>query len=78
MDWTSFRGRDGRGASPARINPPIGIKWKLKLQLENNPATVFNPPVIRGNTVYFGAPDGNFYALDINSGYMRWVFKTGG
>jgi len=78
VDWTSFRGRDGRGASPARINPPIGIKWKLKLQLENNPATVFNPPVIRGNTVYFGAPDGNFYALDINSGYMRWVFKTGG
>lgn len=78
VDWTSFRGKEGRGASPARINPPIGIKWKLKLQLENNPARVFNPPVVKGDTIYFGAPDGNFYALDINSGYMRWVFKTQG
>jgi len=77
-DWTSFRGEEGRGVSSTRINPPLGVKWKLRLQLENNPAPAFNPPVVKGNSIYFGASDGNFYALDINSGYMRWVFNTEG
>jgi outer membrane protein assembly factor BamB len=30
-----------------------------------------------GDTIYFGSGDGNFYALDVESGYMRWVFKSG-
>jgi outer membrane protein assembly factor BamB len=30
-----------------------------------------------GDTIYFGSDDGNFYALDVESGYMRWVFKSG-
>jgi outer membrane protein assembly factor BamB len=33
--------------------------------------------VVKGNTIYFGSDDGNFYALDAESGYMRWVFKSG-
>ena len=37
----------------------------------------FNPPVVIGDTVYFGSGDGNFYALDAESGYMRWVFRSG-
>jgi len=78
IDWTSFRGKEGRGASSTRINPPLGVKWKLRLQLGNNPSPAFNPPVVKGETIYFGAPDGNFYALDIKSGYMRWVFSTEG
>ncbi|MFW6181316.1 MAG: PQQ-binding-like beta-propeller repeat protein, partial [Spirochaetota bacterium] len=41
-------------------------------------APAFNPPIIKGGTIYLGSADGNFYALDIRSGYMRWVFRTGG
>jgi outer membrane protein assembly factor BamB len=73
-----FRGEEGRGATRNGLHPPLGIKWKLRLQYEDTPIPAFNPPVVKGNTIYFGSSDGNFYALDIQSGYMRWVFKTEG
>jgi outer membrane protein assembly factor BamB len=77
-DWIQFRGERGRGVSAARISPPLGIRWKIKLQLdESERIRSFNPPVVKGNTIYFGSDDGNFYALDAESGYMRWVFKSG-
>lgn len=28
--------------------------------------------------IYFGSMDGNFYALDVETGYMKWVFRTKG
>lgn len=76
-DWVQFRGKEGQGATPRSIRPPLGIKWKLRLQLDGLTLHAFNPPVVKGNTIYFGSADGNFYALDIDSGYMRWVFKSG-
>jgi outer membrane protein assembly factor BamB len=77
-DWIQFRGVEGRGVSTARISPPLGIRWKIKLQLEGNERiSSLNPPVVKGDTIYFGSEDGNFYALDAKSGYMRWVFKSG-
>ncbi|MDR2534878.1 MAG: PQQ-binding-like beta-propeller repeat protein [Treponema sp.] len=76
-DWVQFRGEGGRGVSAARISPPLGIRWKIKLQLDDKPIWSFNPPVVVGDTIYFGSEDGNFYALDVESGYMRWVFKSG-
>jgi len=80
-DWVQFRGDGGRGVSSALIAPPLGIRWKINLQIagETGDQTIrfLNPPVILGNIVYFGSEDGNFYALDLESGYMRWVFKSG-
>ena len=34
-------------------------------------------PVVVDGSVYFGSGDGNVYALDANSGELRWKFKTG-
>ncbi|MDR2500948.1 MAG: PQQ-binding-like beta-propeller repeat protein [Treponema sp.] len=77
-DWVQFRGQGGRGVSAARISPPLGIRWKIKLQYQGNDTIqALNPPVVMGDTIYFGSEDGNFYALDVESGYMRWVFKSG-
>ncbi|MDR0324103.1 MAG: PQQ-binding-like beta-propeller repeat protein [Treponema sp.] len=76
-DWLQFRGEGGRGASSSRIVPPLGIRWKIKLQENEEKIRSLNPPVVIGDTVYFGSDDGNFYALDVKSGYMRWVFKSG-
>ncbi|MCL2264605.1 MAG: PQQ-binding-like beta-propeller repeat protein [Treponema sp.] len=76
-DWVQFRGVDGRGVSSSRITPPLGLKWKIKLQSDDEKIRSLNPPVVIGNTIYFGSDDGNFYALDAESGYMRWVFKSG-
>ena len=76
-DWVQFRGEGGRGVSSARISPPLGIRWKIKLQDGDEEIGALNPPVVIGNTIYFGSEDGNFYALDAESGYMRWIFKSG-
>ncbi|MDR2953046.1 MAG: PQQ-binding-like beta-propeller repeat protein [Treponema sp.] len=76
-DWLRFRGEEGRGLSAARISPPLGVRWKIKLQPDEGQIDAFNPPVVAGNTIYFGSGDGNFYALDAETGYMRWIFKSG-
>jgi outer membrane protein assembly factor BamB len=77
-DWIMFRGKEGRGATSNSLTLPLGIKWKLSLGLGESESAVFNPPIVKGGTIYFGSADGNFYALDIKSGYMRWVFKSKG
>jgi len=76
-DWVQFRGEGGRGVSSSRITPPLGLRWKIKLQSSDEKIRSLNPPVVIGDTIYFGSDDGNFYALDVESGYMRWVFKSG-
>ncbi len=78
QNWIMFRGEQGRGETPNALYPPLGIKWKLRLQEKEEPTFAFNNPVVLGNTIFFGSTDGNFYALDIESGYMRWVYKTRG
>jgi outer membrane protein assembly factor BamB len=40
-------------------------------------ATVTSSPVIVGEIVYFGASDGYFYALEVNSGSMVWRYRLG-
>ena len=74
--WVMFRGEKSRGYTRESISPPLGIKWKLKLQDQPGRDRNFNPPIVVNNTIYFGSSDSNFYALDVESGYMRWVFKT--
>ena len=76
-DWVQFRGEGGRGVSSSRIAPPLGLRWKIKLQDNAEKIRSLNPPVVIGDTIYFASDDGNFYALDVDSGYMRWVFKSG-
>ena len=76
-DWVQFRGEGGRGVSATRISPPLGVRWKVRLQEDGRTINAFNPPVVIGNTIYFGSGDGNFYALDVESGFMRWVFRSG-
>lgn len=76
LDWVSYRGENGSGYTHESIYPPLGQMWKLRLQDEGKAAKSFNPPVVKGDNIYFGSNDGNFYSLDLNSGYMNWIFKT--
>ncbi|MCL2481585.1 MAG: PQQ-binding-like beta-propeller repeat protein [Spirochaetaceae bacterium] len=75
-DWVVFRGEGGQGYSSEKIYPPIGIKWQFKLQEGRARERHFSPPVVYQNTLYFGSSDSNFYALDIRTGFMRWVYET--
>lgn len=77
-DWTSFRGNDGSGNSPSSVAPPVGLRWKILLQKHVGQDRFFNQPVVAGNAIYFGSSDGNFYSMDIRSGFMNWTVRTGG
>ena len=49
-----------------------------KNQTIADPFDIFlSSPVVVDGAVYFGSGDGNVYALDANSGELRWKFKTG-
>jgi outer membrane protein assembly factor BamB len=77
-DWVMYRGEQGQGRTSNTVFPPFAVKWKLQLQVQDRPVRAFNPPIVLDDTIYFGSSDGNFYALDIASGFMRWVYKTQG
>ena len=48
----------------------------MRLQFQGDEAESFNPPIVQGDTIFFGSSDGNFYALNSGNGYMRWIFQT--
>ncbi len=77
-NWLSYRGKAGSGRTDTVIKPPLGVKWKLILQDKDKRRESFNPPAVYGHSLYFGSADGNLYALDIETGYMEWVFRTAG
>ncbi len=76
VDWVTYRGEGGSGATSNALYPPLGQRWKLRLQFKGDRARAFNSPIVRGDTIYFGSGDKNFYALDSRSGYMRWIFPA--
>ncbi len=77
VDWLTYRGQNGAGYTANALYPPLGLKWKLSLQDDDSgPARAFNPPVVKGDAIYFGSSDGNFYSMDVEGGYMNWIFKT--
>ena len=75
-DWLLYRGVMGAGATSNAIYPPLAQRWKLLLQKKSDKARYFNPPLVMGDTIYFGSNDNNFYAFDLDSGYRRWSFPT--
>ncbi len=76
QNWLSFRGYYGRGYTSENLEPPLGQLWKLQLQVDEQETSSFNPPIVQGDMIYFGSSDKNFYALDIRSGYMKWIFQA--
>ena len=77
-EWVEFRGNKGLGHAQSSISPPLAVKWKLLLQKPPAEGRYFSPPLLMNNTIYFGSSDGNFYSLDLRSGYMNWTFRSGG
>ncbi|MFP4643815.1 MAG: PQQ-binding-like beta-propeller repeat protein [Spirochaetales bacterium] len=76
-DWVEFRGDGGRGHTRNAMNPPLGLRWEFALQSDQE-AFAFNNLVVKDETLYFGSTDGNFYAMNIETGYMDWVYRTDG
>ncbi len=77
-EWIEFRGNRGLGIARTSISPPVAVKWKLLLNKQSEDRRHFNQPLLIDNSIYFGSADGNFYSLDLRSGYMNWAFRSGG
>src|SRR6202042_3437638 len=48
-----------------------GLKWKF-----HTSGLIISSPAIAGDVVYVGSTDGNLYAVNLNSGEMKWKFET--
>ena len=60
-----FAGKHLHGSQPAAESMPDPFDFYL------------SSPVISGGAVYFGSGDTNIYSLDLESGKLKWKFKTG-
>jgi outer membrane protein assembly factor BamB len=76
--WPTYRGnlkRTGRSS----FNGPSAdkIRWVFSTGLSEKEGGIETDPVIGPDgTIYFGANNGIFYALDSESGSIRWAFPT--
>ncbi len=71
--------KTGYYESPHENAEPTSVSKQQFIDLFNvkEGSSIASPPVVHGDTVYFGANDRHLYALD-KSGRLRWKFPTGG
>src|SRR5919198_296270 len=58
------------------VNRLKGVKWRFKTQTIVE--AWFSSPTVADKAVYFGSDDGDFYAVDAQTGKEIWKFRTGG
>ncbi len=60
------------------VNAKTGsLRWRYPAEQQLN-ASVKGSPLYYEGKIYFGASDGNLYALNASDGKYLWAFKTGG
>lgn len=77
--WPKYRG-DTRNTGRSRHTGPVSdaLKWTFSTGRRDKEGGIETDPVIGPDgTVYFGANNGILYALDPESGDIRWAFPTG-
>ncbi len=53
-------------------------KWSIYLDSDVIIQITSSPAIAKDGTIYFGADDGNLYAIDPSDGSQKWTFNTGG
>ena len=77
-DWgitpqnTRFSTADTAGLESSDV-PKLRLKWAFAYP---HATRARSQPVIAGNTVFMGSQDGTVYALDVDSGCVRWTFEA--
>lgn len=76
--WPKYRGDLwATGLSPHKGPQTPALKWTFSTGRTGKEGGIETDPVIGPDgTVYFGANNGIFYALDPETGDIRWVFPT--
>ncbi|MEJ5341597.1 MAG: PQQ-binding-like beta-propeller repeat protein [Thermogutta sp.] len=72
-DWPVFRGTPtATGLVLGRFDQPPKQAWAFTAENDSFTAT----PVVADNTVFLGGNEGNFYAVDLQTGRKRWAWKA--
>src|SRR5262245_56878772 len=76
--WPTYRGTRKRTGRSSLEGPTTDkLRWVFSTGLSEKEGGVETDPVIGPDgTIYFGANNGIFYALDSESGAIRWAFPT--
>ena len=76
--WPTYRGNLKRTGVAASRGPTTDkLRWVFSTGLSEKEGGIETDPVIGPDgTIYFGANNGIFYALDPESGTIRWAFPT--
>ncbi|MFE0020153.1 PQQ-binding-like beta-propeller repeat protein [Amycolatopsis sp. NPDC059021] len=79
-DWSTWQ-KDPRGtrhnSAERAITPRTAGNLKLKWAFAYPPSPGLptrSEPAVVGDTIYFGGPDGKFYARDARTGAEKWTF----
>lgn len=72
-DWPVFRGTlTATGLVLGQFDQPPRQAWVFTAENDSFTAT----PVVADNTVFLGGNEGNFYAVDLQTGQIRWAWKA--
>jgi len=73
LDASMFRGNPQHNGvyDTAAVAKFSQVKWKF-----HTAGSVISSPAISGNMIYVGSTDGNFYAVDRESGKLKWKYEA--
>lgn len=72
-NWTMAGGNTARTrTSPVKLTFPLKKVWDVQTGGE-----LISSPAIAGDSAFFGSSNGNFYAVDLKSGQIKWSRKLG-
>ncbi len=73
-DWPMFRGSSAlTGTTSAELPKPLKLRWSFQAK-----DSIESSAAIAGSSVYVGSMDGSLYAVDLDTGKLRWRYATSG
>lgn len=80
-DWPLFRGDpEMQGVAQERIEPPLELAWTYEPPVEEGKRRppIEASPIVSNGTIYVGSQSGDFLALDLETGDLKWSFDAEG
>jgi outer membrane protein assembly factor BamB/plastocyanin len=70
-DYNNTRATTDAIINSSNVNE-LGMAWSVPINITGTFGGLATTPIVMGDTVYFQDIDNNFYAVDFNTGAMKW------